>query len=658
MSTVHTASVGMGLSRLGRFELLRPVATGGMARIFLAADTARPNAAPVVIKLIHEHYATEETFVRMFVDEANIAMSMRHPNVARVMELHQVDGRLFMVLEHVDGTDLARLLSYLRNTGGQLDPEVAAYITHGVLMGLHHAHHAVDQDGRPLGVIHRDVSPSNVLLGLDGSVKVADFGVAKALGRLTHSMPGELKGKYCYMPPEMVLNGTCDQRGDLFGAGVVLWEALIGRRLFDGANEIQAMGSVLKQAIVPPQALQARVGDVLGMLCLRALDRRPERRFQTAAEMAQALAGYLGNIPHAALAGCLAQAVRKSVDAAAEKQSKAINPLLLLSQTRRVVTPVSLVDAAPQPHAPGYVSLLHPNGALELPAAPHAQRLVPPVVVHEQSEAVTPRMRPLSPDELAVAFGTGPISVPGGALSRQGNHPNALLIQILGAHGLAVSGTVTSSEFWRLIRRPALPTDLRLSLLGHAPTTLEALGPLLAVDHLVTFVPPLATLALRGSGDAARLATLCGSLDARNATAALVLEHPGDGATVTIYVRGGFVHHVSAPREMPLLEHLIKHGHVTHRGLDGLFHLIMARRLPLMDALHTSGLMGPAALRQVMDDLHATRLTALLNALPLEFRLHLDVECPIPLPQGGLRIGALMAGASNTPRSSRVSARA
>ena len=127
MGHTHNAGLGWVPSRLGRFELRKPLGLGGMARIFLAQDSTAPGAPPVVIKLIHEHYATEDTFVRMFVDEANIAMSMRHPNVARVMELHHVDGRLFMVLEHVDGIDLARLLTHLKERGALLDPEVAAY---------------------------------------------------------------------------------------------------------------------------------------------------------------------------------------------------------------------------------------------------------------------------------------------------------------------------------------------------------------------------------------------------------------------------------------------------------------------------------------------------------------------------------------------------
>ncbi|MBX3252366.1 MAG: serine/threonine protein kinase, partial [Myxococcales bacterium] len=274
--------------RIGAYELLGKLGGGGMGEVFLAHRVSAAGVGrPVVLKIVHRRHARSEKLRAMFLDEARLAAAVQHPNVARVEDLGEADGELFMVIEHVPGASLAQLLGKLEALGRRLVPAVIVAILVDAAAGLHAAHEACDEHGRPLHLIHRDVSPHNLLLGTQGQVKVIDFGVAKAERRLQRTTGKQIKGKLRYMAAEQ-LEGTAERRSDVFALGVILWEMLTGRRLFDDADEGVVIRRVLAGDVPPPSEL-GPVPAALEAVAMRALARRPEERFETAEAFADAL---------------------------------------------------------------------------------------------------------------------------------------------------------------------------------------------------------------------------------------------------------------------------------------------------------------------------------------------------------------------------------
>jgi serine/threonine-protein kinase len=276
-------------ARIGRYEVLGQLAAGGMAEILLArlsgpADFKRA----VVIKRILRSYAANEAFVRMFLDEARIVASLRHPNVVHVQELGEHDGEAFLVMEYVAGENAASLLKRCVASGEPLDPRLAAHLVAEVCAGLHAAHDLTDDDGRPQNLVHRDVSPQNVLVGYDGHVKLVDFGVALVDRRGTRTEPGEVKGKFDYMSPEQGLGKPLDRRSDLFSLGIVLYELSTGRRLFKRPSAAKSIEAICREPIVPPSRAMsgsAKYPPKLEAIVMRALAKDPAARYATAAEM-------------------------------------------------------------------------------------------------------------------------------------------------------------------------------------------------------------------------------------------------------------------------------------------------------------------------------------------------------------------------------------
>jgi serine/threonine protein kinase len=265
----------------GRYELLFRFASGGMADLFLARLVGEEGfERPVAVKLIHEHLGREEQFIKMFIDEARLASRISHPNVVLTLDLGRVESRYFIAMEYVEGESLAALLRRTR-------PPVhhAARIVSDAAAGLHAAHELRDGKGELLHVVHRDVSPQNILVSYEGAVKVADFGVARARGSL-HTTTGEIKGKFSYMSPEQfTAPTTLDRRSDIFSLGIVLYEATTRRRLFKTPTEAETMERVLRSKITPPSQLVPGYPRPLEQIVLRALRRDPSKRFQTAQEM-------------------------------------------------------------------------------------------------------------------------------------------------------------------------------------------------------------------------------------------------------------------------------------------------------------------------------------------------------------------------------------
>jgi|GEM_PF-1006384 len=276
--------------KLGRFAVLAPLGQGGMAKVYVAEYHGVGGfARRVVIKQIHEQHAANDRFVKMFVDEANIASNLMHPNVVQVLDLQQDGPNLYMVLEYVDGLDLNSLFNTMVAAGQKVPVDVALLVAKEVLSGLEHAHGATGPDGQPLNLIHRDITPGNVLLGRHGQVKLSDFGVARAVGRMTQTVVGEVKGKYSYMAPEVMQGDPYDQRSDVFGAGVVLWEALTTRPLFRGKSDFHVMEAVLRGPLYPPSTFNPDLPPGLDAVVMQGLERQMDARFQSARAFRRAL---------------------------------------------------------------------------------------------------------------------------------------------------------------------------------------------------------------------------------------------------------------------------------------------------------------------------------------------------------------------------------
>jgi serine/threonine-protein kinase len=254
----------------------------------------------VAIKRLHAQFASDPEFVSMFLDEARLAARIRHPNVVPTLDVVATGGELFLVMEYVPGESIARLSRALRDKQQTLPTRILSAVMAGVLHGLHAAHEAKDERGHPLGIVHRDMSPQNVLVGTDGVARVLDFGVAKAAGRMQTTREGQIKGKLSYMPPEQLRGASVNRQSDIYAAGVMLWELVTGQRLFAGDNEGAIVAKVLDGRVEAPSAVLMRNVNKhqtlseslirglkdLDATILRALQSEPENRFATAREMA------------------------------------------------------------------------------------------------------------------------------------------------------------------------------------------------------------------------------------------------------------------------------------------------------------------------------------------------------------------------------------
>jgi serine/threonine protein kinase len=272
---------------VGRYVLYGEIASGGMATVHFGRLIGPAGfARPVAIKRLHAQFARDPDFVKMFLDEARLAARIAHPNVVSTLDVVAEDGEVFLVMEYVPGTSLGQLVRTLRKSGGRVPQLVAVGIVSGVLQGLQAAHEARDDRGERLDLVHRDVSPQNVLVGTDGVARLLDFGVAKASGRLQTTRDGQLKGKLAYMAPEQVRGDPLTRRTDVYAASVVLWEALTGKRLFYAENEASVLARVLCAEVPAPSAIVAELPRSLDRVVLRGLDRDPTKRYASAREMA------------------------------------------------------------------------------------------------------------------------------------------------------------------------------------------------------------------------------------------------------------------------------------------------------------------------------------------------------------------------------------
>jgi serine/threonine-protein kinase len=268
------------LTSLGRYRIDQLLARGGMGEVYLGRlEGEHGFARPVVIKVIRTELLTNERVALMFVDEARIAAGLHHRNIVQIIDFDLFDGGAYLVTEHIVGCDLRQLLHYLRAAPRF---EIALTILAELATGLDAAHEAHDGEGTPLNLVHRDVSPSNVLLGVHGEIKIADFGVAKARSRSYHTVSGSIKGKAPYMAPEQILGQPVDRRADVFSLGVLLFELTTRTRLYSGQSNSVAMQHILDGNVPDPGERRSGYPPELTQLVRRALARHPDERYPTA----------------------------------------------------------------------------------------------------------------------------------------------------------------------------------------------------------------------------------------------------------------------------------------------------------------------------------------------------------------------------------------
>lgn len=279
-----------GSERLGDCDVLFELASGGMATVLLARQLGDAGFERLVaLKRVHRHLVEDPEVFAMASDEARLAALVRHTNVVAVTGVLDTGGELVLVQDYVEGFGLARLLRELGKAGERLEPAIAARILIDAARGLHATHEAKDLLGQPLEIVHRDVSPQNLLVGSDGTTRLIDFGIARAERRMSATRTGVLKGKLSYMAPEQIGEERVDRRADVFAAGAVLFEALTGKRAFDGLDDASVMAKVLTTP--PDTSLVDAACPELAPVVRRALARAPEERFATAAELAKAIGG-------------------------------------------------------------------------------------------------------------------------------------------------------------------------------------------------------------------------------------------------------------------------------------------------------------------------------------------------------------------------------
>lgn len=283
--------------KLGRYLLGAEIASGGMAMVYRAKFVGVAGfEKEFAVKKILPQWSHDAQFARMLIDEAKVLVRLHHPNIVQVFELGLDAGTYFIVMEYVDGWDLRAVLRRLKRSGRELPLPILAHVVKNVCLGLEFAHARHDGNGEPLGIVHRDVSPQNVLLSRDGQVKLTDFGIAKMSGKTTTTRSGVLKGKYAYMSPEQALGREVDQRSDVFSFGALLYEMAVGKKCFEGANDLATLENVKRAQVILPAGLPP----VLKRILSRALTADKNGRYRDASEMRRELEVFETGLPERA----------------------------------------------------------------------------------------------------------------------------------------------------------------------------------------------------------------------------------------------------------------------------------------------------------------------------------------------------------------------
>ncbi len=288
----------MAAEPFGKYLLLHKLATGGMGEVWLARQSGPAGFDRfVAVKRLLPNLAENNEFVQMFLDEARLVARLTHPNICQVYEFGAEAGMYYLAMEYMEGEPLSSLLERSVKEKKPLERALVAHILSQALDGLHFAHERKDDHGQPLGLIHRDISPSNLFVTYDGNVKLLDFGIAKAAHRLTQTVAGAIKGKFGYIAPEVYRGEAIDRRLDVFAMGVVLWEMLVRKRLYKRETEYEVMRAIVEEKPPDPRQYDPTVPEGLALVALKALAKKPADRYQTANEMRKAVGAWLRTLP-------------------------------------------------------------------------------------------------------------------------------------------------------------------------------------------------------------------------------------------------------------------------------------------------------------------------------------------------------------------------
>lgn len=340
----------------GKYLLLDRIAIGGMAEIFRAKTTGAARFEKIIaIKRIHPNMSEDKDFIRMFIDEAKIAGQLNHPNIAQIYELGRIEGHHFIAMEFIWGKDLLQILSKFKKNRAYMNPYQAAFITAKICEALDYAHKKRDAQGQPMNIIHRDVSPQNILISYEGDIKIIDFGIAKARDRSSHTAAGVLKGKFAYMSPEQVRGLPIDRRSDVFAIGTLLYEMLTSRPLFSGDSDLTVLEKVRNVEIPRPRDINKEIPEEMERIILKALTREVEERYQWASEMQEDLERYLYTTQPIYTAKRLGTWMQKVFQAEREKEKAILDEMLaaaeeMMQETASGKTQANTAVAArPQP---------------------------------------------------------------------------------------------------------------------------------------------------------------------------------------------------------------------------------------------------------------------------------------------------------------------
>ena len=514
----------------GKYRLLEPIASGGMADVWRAEVTGAEGVVKeVALKLVRGEHASRGDFVRMFVQEARLAARLGHGNVVQVFEFDQIDGRYYIAMELVRGRHLGCVADRARELGVRFGVGRALQVGADVARALAYAHR-LSENGRPLGLVHRDVSPHNVLVSFEGEVKLADFGIARAMDRAGFTDPGTMKGKVAYMAPEQARGAPVDARADVFSLGVVLWELCAGRRLFARDSEPATLAALLSdEAISPPSCWNEEVPEELDRAILGALERDAERRIRSAQDLATVLGGVLLRVARspedldlrafmhrlfapevAALQGPPAEATRvrpvamaaepvaeRSATRGASDEAEAETRTAAAPRRRRRIWAAAAVAGAVLAAIVAERSISRPT-ATATPTSAHPERSAAaggaeskgtPTATEPPAPHPEPTAAPLDPEPDALAVGAAPLEtarelnalrVPPRASGQGILSVNAIPWGFVRVNGHAVGDTPQE------LRLPAGRHRVRIERKGHR-----------SIDELVTVKPGARTKLLR-----------------------------------------------------------------------------------------------------------------------------------------------------------------
>ncbi len=382
-----------------RYELVKRLAVGGMAEIWLAKMRGIEGfERQVVVKSMLPHLAEEDQYVRMFLEEARLGATLHHQNIAQVFDIGgSAERGYFFAMEYLDGVDLRALVQHGR---GPLPLEHALWVAMGVAAGLHYAHERVDATGKAMGIIHRDVSLSNVFVTRDGAVKLLDFGIAKAASRVAQTRPGSIRGKLSYMSPEQCQGEELDRRTDLFSLGIVMYELTLGEPLFSGKNDAIVLDKVLNQRIVPPSERSHGFPSELDRIIMRALERDVGRRYQTANQLLEDLQRFCQDHRLIPTAGAMASHVQRFLGVAPRRRVSSGMPTLAVRDNPAVAETKPVPEPGPVPAPAGSEpEIVISTPSPTMPSAPIAMARAAPAVEAQPpplatSDVIIPRRRP------------------------------------------------------------------------------------------------------------------------------------------------------------------------------------------------------------------------------------------------------------------------